>query len=337
MASFSQFGNDLYTGKRSFNFVGRRRVWFTIAIVGVLLSIIVPFLRGGFEFGIEFRGGSEFRVEQPQTQADGTIDQGLAVTAVRSVIPRATPRVSIVSNVNSGQSVRVQTDTVSSDESTHIRDALATAYNSPTVNVSLIGATWGADITRQALTALLVFILLAAIVMALYFRTWKMSVAALVALFHDLIITAGVYGILGFEVTPAAVIGFLTILGYSLYDTVVVFDKIRENTNEGSSRTFAESVNLAVNQTLVRSINTSVVALLPVGSILFIGAFVLGAGTLRDISLALFIGILAGTYSTIFIAAPLYAWLRSREPEIAKSDKKKTAVNARATAGATSS
>jgi len=337
MASFSQFGNDLYTGKRSFNFVGRRRMWFTIAIVGVLLSIIVPFLRGGFEFGIEFRGGSEFRVEQPQTQADGTIDQGLAVTAVRSVIPRATPRVSIVSNVNSGQSVRVQTDTVSSDESTQIRDALATAYNSPTVNVSLIGATWGADITRQALTALLVFILLAAIVMALYFRTWKMSVAALVALFHDLIITAGVYGILGFEVTPAAVIGFLTILGYSLYDTVVVFDKIRENTNEGSSRTFAESVNLAVNQTLVRSINTSVVALLPVGSILFIGAFVLGAGTLRDISLALFIGILAGTYSTIFIAAPLYAWLRSREPEIAKSDKKKTAVNARATAGATSS
>ena len=162
MASFSQFGNDLYTGKRSFNFVGRRRVWFTIAIVGVLLSIIVPFLRGGFEFGIEFRGGSEFRVEQPQTQADGTIDQGLAVTAVRSVIPRATPRVSIVSNVNSGQSVRVQTDTVSSDESTQIRDALATAYNSPTVNVSLIGATWGADITRQALTALLVFILLAA-------------------------------------------------------------------------------------------------------------------------------------------------------------------------------
>ena len=233
--------------------------------------------------------------------------------------------------------MRVQTDTVSSDESTQIRNALATAYNSPTVNVSLIGATWGADITRQALTALLVFILLAAIVMALYFRTWKMSVAALVALFHDLIITAGVYGILGFEVTPAAVIGFLTILGYSLYDTVVVFDKIRENTNEGSSRTFAESVNLAVNQTLVRSINTSVVALLPVGSILFIGAFVLGAGTLRDISLALFIGILAGTYSTIFIAAPLYAWLRSRESEIAKSDKKKTAVNARATVGATSS
>ncbi|MCU1578640.1 MAG: protein translocase subunit SecF [Rhodoglobus sp.] len=334
MASFSKFGNDLYTGKRSFDFVGRRRIWFTIAIVGVLLAIVVPFLRGGFQFGIEFRGGSEFTVEQPQKLSDGSIDQSLGIAAVKSVVPTATPRVSIVSNINSGESVRVQTDVVTNDQSTAIRDALGTAYGSTSVNVSLIGATWGADITRQAVTALLVFILLAAIVMALYFRTWKMSVAALVALMHDLIITAGVYGILGFEVTPAAVIGFLTILGYSLYDTVVVFDKIRENTNEGTSRTFGDSVNLAVNQTLVRSINTSVVALLPVGSILFIGAFVLGAGTLRDISLALFIGIFAGTYSTIFIAAPLYAALRSKETILVKSDKKKTVSAARATSGA---
>ena len=151
---------------------------------------------------------------------------------------------------------------------------------------------------------------------------------------HDLIITSGVYGILGFEVTPAAVIGFLTILGYSLYDTVVVFDKIRENTSEGTARTFGESVNLAVNQTLVRSINTSVVALLPVASILFIGAFVLGAGTLRDISLALFIGILVGTYSTIFIAAPLIRdGFAKTKPSCIKDDKKKTAVAARTTVG----
>ncbi len=334
MASFSQFGNDLYTGKRSFDFVGRRRIWFTIAIVGVLLSIFIPVVRGGFQFGIEFRGGSEFTVEQPQKLVDGSIDQALAITAVKSVITAAAPRVSIVSNINTGASVRVQTDVVTTDQSTKIRDALAAAYDSKNVNVSLIGATWGADITRQALTALIAFIALAAIIMALYFRTWKMSIAALVALMHDLVITAGVYGILGFEVTPAAVIGFLTILGYSLYDTVVVFDKIRENTNEGTARTFGESVNLAVNQTLVRSINTSVVALLPVGSILFIGAFVLGAGTLRDISLALFIGILAGTYSTIFIAAPLYASLRSREAVVQKSDKKKTVSAARATSGA---
>lgn len=203
------------------------------------------------------------------------------------------------------------------------------------VTSSFIGPSWGADITSQALRGLVIFLFLAAIVMALYFRTWKMSAAAMVALLHDLVITAGFYGITGFEITPAAVIGFLTILGYSLYDTVVVFDKIRENTSEDgpeSRRTFADSVNLAVNQTLVRSINTSVVAALPVASILFIGAFVLGAGTLRDIALALLIGILVGTYSTIFIAAPLYAQLRTGEPGIRKRDKKALAMRAKAAA-----
>jgi len=167
--------------------------------------------------------------------------------------------------------------------------------------------------------------------MALYFRTLKMSAAALLALLHDLVITAGVYGALGFEVTPAAVIGFLTILGYSLYDTVVVFDKIRENTLEvefSETATFAERVNLAINQTLVRSINTSIVAVLPVASILFIGAFVLGAGTLRDISLALFIGIIVGTYSTIFIAAPFYSNLREGEAKYVKAAKKVLAKRA---------
>ena len=154
---------------------------------------------------------------------------------------------------------------------------------------------------------------------ALYFRTWKMAVAAIVALVHDLLLTVGVYAIVGFEVTPASVIGFLTILGYSLYDTVVVFDKVRENTEHitaTTKRTYGEAANLAVNQTLVRSINTSVVALLPVASILFIGAFLLGAGTLKDISLALFVGIAAGTYSSIFIATPLLVHLREREPEL---------------------
>jgi preprotein translocase subunit SecF len=168
--------------------------------------------------------------------------------------------------------------------------------------------------------------------MALYFRTWKMSMVAIIALLHDLIITAGIYGITGFEVTPGAVIGLLTILGYSLYDTVVVFDKIRENTQgttKEASLTFASQVNLAVNQTLVRSINTSVVAALPVAAILFIGAFVLGAGTLRDISLALLIGIFIGTYSTIFLATPLYVQLRQNEPAIKKADKKILAAQAK--------
>ena len=333
MASFSQFGNDLYTGKRSFDFVKGRRIWFSIAVVMIIAAVVIPFIRGGFVFGIEFSGGSEFTVSNPATTSDGSIDQRLAADAVRSVTPSATPKISIV---NGGSSIRVQTDLLVNTESDKIRDALAATYDVSTdeVTSSFIGATWGADITRQALTALIVFILLAAIVMALYFRTWKMAMAALIALFHDLIITAGVYGILGFEVTPAAVIGFLTILGYSLYDTVVVFDKIRENTSEGTALTFGESVNLAVNQTLVRSINTSVVALLPIGSILFIGAFVLGAGTLRDISLALFIGVFVGTYSTIFIAAPLYATFRQNETIVRDSDKKKTAAVARTTSGA---
>src|SRR5690606_22056170 len=260
--------------------------------------------------------GSQFQVERAQT-----LDQSLGENAVTDVVTGANPRVTIIG----GTDVRIQTDTVTDDEALAIKDALAKAYNVPTeqVNSSFIGATWGADVTGQSIRALIVFIVLAGAAMALYFRTWKMSLAAMIALFHDLIITAGVYGILGFEVTPAAVIGFLTILGYSLYDTVVVFDKIRENTAEdgpASSRTFAESVNLAVNQTLVRSINTSVVAVLPVAAILFIGSFALGAETLRDISLALFIGIIVGAYSTIFIASPVYNHLRENESEIKKQN-----------------
>jgi preprotein translocase subunit SecF len=205
--------------------------------------------------------------------------------------------------------------------------ALAAGYGVPVTQVtsSFIGATWGADITSQALRALIVFLILAGIVLALYFRTWKMSFVAIVALIHDVVITAGIYGITGFEVTPGAVIGLLTILGYSLYDTVVVFDKIRENTTgqtRDASLTFGQQVNLGINQTLVRSLNTAVVAALPVAAILFIGAFVLGAGTLRDISLALLVGIVVGTYSTIFLAAPLYAGMRMREPAIKKNDKR---------------
>ncbi|MCU1442042.1 MAG: Preprotein translocase subunit SecF [Cryobacterium sp.] len=328
MASFSQFGNDLHTGKRSFDIVGRRKLWYLIAGAMLLIAILGPLARGGFVFGIEFTGGSQFVVSDITQQ-----DQGTASDAVTSVVPEAVPKVSTVST----NAVRVQSDQMTGAETREVSAALAEAYGvSPdSVTSSFIGPSWGADITGQALRGLLIFLALAAVVMALYFRTWKMSLAAMVALLHDLVITAGFYGITGFEITPAAVIGFLTILGYSLYDTVVVFDKIRENTHEdeGSSRrTFGESVNLAVNQTLVRSINTSVVAALPVASILFIGAFVLGAGTLRDISLALLIGILVGTYSTIFIASPLYAQLRESEPEISKQDKKVLAAREKAAA-----
>lgn len=318
MASFTSFGNDLYTGKRSLNFVGRRKVWYGISIVLILVSVLGPILRGGFNFGIEFTGGSEFVV----SGAAGA-DQALASNAVISVVPDVAAKVSTLGT----ESIRVQTTQLTDEQTREIRQELATVYGvSPEqVTASFIGATWGQDITTQAIRGLVVFLILAGIVMALYFRTWKMSFVAIVALLHDVVITAGIYGITGFEVTPGAVIGLLTILGYSLYDTVVVFDKIRENTTGQSidtTKSFGQLVNLAINQTLVRSINTSVVAALPVASILFIGAFVLGAGTLRDISLALLIGIIVGTYSTLFLAAPMYAQLRQRESTIAKHDRK---------------
>ncbi|MCS4277089.1 preprotein translocase subunit SecF [Mycetocola sp. BIGb0189] len=329
--NLTSFGNDLYTGKRSINFVGRRKLWFTIAILLVIGSIMVPVVRGittgaPFNFSIEFTGGSEFTVS-------GVTDanQTKASDAVSSVVPSAVSKVSEVGD----HAIRVQTDQMTSDESSQVAKALASTFkvNESEVTSSFIGPSWGADVSRQALTGLVIFLVLTFIIMALYFRTWKMSAAAIIALVDVLVITLGVYALSGFQISPAAVIGFLTILGYSLYDTVVVFDKIRENTTEAgehSPRTFGESVNLAVNQTLVRSINTSVVAALPVASILVIGDLFLGAETLRDISLSLLVGILVATYSTIFVAAPLYSLLREKEPAIAKHDRKVLADRERA-------
>jgi preprotein translocase subunit SecF len=322
MGRFSKFGNSLYTGERSIDFVGRRKIWYSIAAVVLLLSVLLPALRGGFHFGIEFRGGSEFRVSQ-------AADQGteLAISTIESVDADLNP---IVTTVGTGD-LRIQTEKLSDDASEVVRTALAKAYGveSADVSSSFIGASWGEEVTGKAIAGLLWFMALAAVLMALYFRTIKMSIAAMAALAHDLVATAGIYGALGFEVTPAAVIGFLTILGYSLYDTVVVFDKIRENTEEvefSETATFKERVNLAINQTLVRSINTTIVAVLPVAAILFIGAYFLGAGTLKDISLALFIGMLVGTYSTIFIAAPLYSQLREGEKKFTKAASKVVAA-----------
>jgi preprotein translocase subunit SecF len=318
MSRFSDFGNSLYSGDRSFNIVGRRKIWYSIAAVFIALSVIIPIAKGGFNIGIEFRGGVEYRVPG-ETDANSQI----AKDAVASVLPSENPVITTIG----GNTLRIQTTKLSDADSKTIYDALLKGYNKTDKEVtkSFIGASWGADVTNKAINGLVWFLALAAILMAGYFRTLKMSAAAMLALVHDLVITAGIYGITGFEVTPAAVIGFLTILGYSLYDTVVVFDKIRENTFEvefSQTATFAERVNLAVNQTLVRSINTSVVAVLPVAAILFIGSFVLGAGTLRDIALALFVGIIVGTYSSIFIAPPAYAQMREGEAKFKKAAEK---------------
>ena len=331
MSSITQLGNKLYTGEFSINFIGRKTIWYLTSTAVIVLAVLATVLRGGFTFGIEFRGGSEFQISNPTSTSVAIAEE----TVHQTIGEDAGTKVTVVGE----STVRVQTDQLTTEETDTLRGELAGAYGVDinSVTSSFIGASWGSDITVQALRALLIFLVLVSIVMALYFRTWKMSLAAFVAVIHDLVITAAVYGAFGFEVTPAAVIGLLTILGYSLYDTVVVFDKIRENTSiayDESNRRFADSVNLAVNQTLVRSINTSVVAALPVASILFIGSLLLGAGTLRDIALSLFVGIICGAYSTIFIAAPFYAQLREKESESAKQGTKQKTTIQRDASGA---
>jgi preprotein translocase subunit SecF len=313
MASgFAQWGNALHTGRKSYNIVGRRRTWFVVGAFLMLASVLLLLTRG-LNPGIEFRGGSQFTVSGASTRA-----QQPALDAVASIAPKEAARVSTVGSTG----VRVETLTLTNTDVEKVRTALATAYKVPVGDVtsSFVGPSWGADVSSKAITGLVVFLVLVSVVMTIYFRAWRMAAAALVALAHDLLITVGVYSLVGWEVTPATTIGFLTILGYSIYDTVVVFDKVRENTSgvvDQSRSTYAEMANLAVNQTLVRSINTSVVALLPVTAILFVGAFILGPGTLRDISLALFVGMAIGTFSSIFIATPLEVTLREREPGIA--------------------
>ncbi|WP_251449665.1 protein translocase subunit SecF [Microbacterium sp. Marseille-Q6648] len=315
MRSMSQFGNDLYTGKTSIPFVGRRRLWFIIAAVLVIGAALVPLFRP-IQFSIEFTGGSQFTVS-----GVATTDQALATDAVRTVVPGATTKVVTVGD----DTVRVQTDQMTDAESREVSNVLADSYgvSADEVSYSFIGPSWGADVTRQSLWGLAIFLALTFLILALYFRTVKMSIAAIIGLVDVLVITIGIYALFGFEISPAAVIGFLTILSYALYDTTVVFDKIRENTSEDgevSGRTFGESVNLGVNQTLVRSINTTVVAVLPTGAILFIGALWLGAQTLTDISLSIFVGTIVAAYSTIFVAAPLYSLLRENEPGMKSRD-----------------
>ncbi|PZU46167.1 MAG: protein translocase subunit SecF [Microbacterium sp.] len=325
MRSMNELGNDLYTGKTSFPFVGRRRLWFIIAAALVIGAALVPLIRP-IQFSIEFTGGSQFTVNGVESP-----DQSAATAAVQSVVPGATTKVTTIGE----DAVRVQTDQMTDEETRAVSAALAETFDVPAeqVSSSFIGPSWGEDVTRQSLWGLAIFLALTFIILAVYFRTWKMSVAAIIGLIDVLVITVGVYALFGFEISPAAVIGFLTILSYSLYDTTVVFDKIRENTQEDgevSGRTFGESVNLAVNQTLIRSINTTVVAAIPTGAILFIGALWLGAQTLTDISLSIFVGTIVAAYSTLFVAAPLYSLLRENEPEIKARDARVLTARERA-------
>lgn len=311
--AFARFGNDLHSGARSYPFVGKRRLWLLLAAVLMAVSVLIPAVGGGFNLGIDFRGGSEFVVSKT-----AHVD---TATGERIIHEKAKDASDVrVTNIAPG-TIRAQMSKLSDDETLQVKAALQEGYgvSENDVTSSFVGPTWGADVTRQAFWGLVAFVVLALIGMAFYFRTWKMSLASIAGLFFTVVVTVGLYAAFGFEITPSAIIGFLTILSYSLYDSVVVFDKIRENTEDVLKRrdtTFAEQINLAVNQTLVRSINTAIVGVLPVGAILFIGAFILGAGTLQDLSLSLFVGILVGMFGTLFVSAPLYASLRLGEPQI---------------------
>jgi len=312
-ATFATFGNDLHAGRRILPIVSRRRTWYLISVVVLVLLGAISAVRGP-SLGIEFTGGSEFQVA-----GVADTDQSTARDIVREQLPDNEPKITQLGS----DTLRVQTEQLDSAQTAELAGELATGYDvsADAVSTSYIGPVWSGDVTTKMARGVVVFLVLVAAMMALYFRDLKASAAAMIALGHDMLLTAAVYFVVGFEITPGTVIGFLTVMGYSLYDTIVVFDKVRENTADLTGqrrRTFAELVELAANQTLVRSINTSVVALLPIGSILVIGAFLLGAGTLKDISLALFIGIIAGTYSSIFLAPGLLVDLRRREADIAE-------------------
>jgi len=317
MSKFSNIGHRLYTGEVSYDFIARRRRWYALSAVLLLISLGALAIRG-LDFGIEFNGGADFRATT--TVSSQTVDD-MRGALERTGIPDLDD--STVNTIGDDQ-VRVQTRTLdATTEVPQVRAAIGEQAGVPTDEVAynLIGASWGEQITERGLIALVVFLVLVGLMIWIYFRDGAMSAAALVALGHDLVLTVGIYALVGFTVTPATLIGVLTILGYSLYDTVVVFDKVRENVRDlpsSSTRTYSEAANLAVNQVLVRSINTTIIGVLPVAALLFAGAFILGEGPLKDLALALFVGMISGAYSSLFIATPLLAQIKERSPEMQK-------------------
>ena len=313
MARGNGFAHRLYTGDLSFDFVGRRKTWY-IATAVVLAICILGLAVRGLNLGIEFKGGADFQA--PTQVTAQTVDEVRGAVEKLGLPDNDELTVTTVGD----NTVRVQTRSLNVDEVSQVKQAIADQLGITIDDVaySLIGASWGQQITQQALTALAVFLALVMFLIWGYFRDFKMSIAAIVALLHDLLVTIGIYAIVGFSVTPATMIGVLTILGYSLYDTVVVFDKIRENVVDltKSRFTYSQQANLAVNQVLIRSVNTTIIGVLPVAALLFTGAFILQTGPLKDLGLALFVGMVAGAYSSIFIATPLLADMRESEPEM---------------------
>lgn len=304
------FITKLTTGTGAFNILGYRKIYYAVSGVLVIASILLIIFRG-FQFGIDFAGGTTLQFQPNAGATISTTEVAQVVTSATGVEPDAVQTV--------GNQIEVSSSTLTIDQVVSAKAALNAEY-APTggVSDSAVSETWGSEISQRALLAVVVFII--AVAAFLWIRYERRSaVGAVVSVLHDLIITAGIYSLSGFEVTPATVIGLLTILGFSLYDTVVVYDKVQENTKGLTSltrRTYPEAANLAINQTLMRSINTSLIALLPVAGLLVAGVVILGSGTLKDLSLVMLIGMLVGAYSSVFIAVPVAVDLKLRDPLI---------------------
>jgi preprotein translocase subunit SecF len=325
MSKLGNLGARLHRGEVGYDFVGNRKIWYGISIL-ITITAIVGLAVRGLNMGIDFQGGAVFTTQK---------NTAVSVSQAETYAEEASGHDAIVQKLGNG-SLRIQIAGIDTDKSNQIKEDLAKdlKVDAENINADLIGPSWGDQIANKAWQGLSIFLVLVVIYLAIAFE-WRMAIAAFVALVHDITITVGIYALVGFEVTPGTVIGLLTILGYSLYDTVVVFDSLKEQTKDITKQTrwtYSDIANRSINSTLVRSVNTTVVALLPVAGLLFIGGGVLGAGMLNDISLSLFVGLAAGAYSSIFIATPLVADLKESEAQMKALKKRVLAKRAQAAA-----
>ncbi|HEU0191183.1 MAG TPA: protein translocase subunit SecF [Mycobacterium sp.] len=309
------FLSRLYTGTGAFEVIGRRRLWYGVGALIMLIAIASILVRG-FTFGIDFAGGT--KVSFPR--GDTTVAQ---VEEVFRKSVGSDPESVVVVGGGASATVQIRSETLNNDQAEKLRDALFDAFHpvgpdgqpsKQAISDSAVSETWGGQITKKAVIALVVFLVLASLYITLHYDRF-MTAAAMASMVFDVVVTAGVYSLVGFEVTPATVIGLLTILGFSIYDTVIVFDKVEENTHgfqHTTRRTYAEQANLAVNQTFMRSINTSLISALPIIALMVVAVWLLGVGTLKDLALVQLVGIIVGTYSSIFFATPLLVTMRER-------------------------
>ncbi|MGW5973253.1 protein translocase subunit SecF [Streptomyces sp. NPDC055186] len=324
MSKLGGLGARLHHGEVGYDFIKSREIWYGISLLITVLAVVGLAVRG-LHMGIEFQGGAVFTTPK---------NMSASVAQAETYAEEASGHDVIVQKLGDG-SLRIQITAIDTGASDKIKRELSQdlKVDPEQINADLVGPSWGEQIAAKAWLGLGIFLFLVVIYLAVAFE-WRMAVAAFIALIHDITITVGIYALVGFEVTPGTVIGLLTILGYSLYDTVVVFDSLKEQTRDITQQTrwtYSEIANRSINSTLVRSVNTTVVALLPVGALLFIGGGVLGAGMLNDISLSLFVGLAAGAYSSIFIATPLVADLKEREPSMRTLKKRVLAKRAQGT------